>query len=143
MIFLFNDKMGGEIEIIFSGKINMKIAVDIDNTITAYPSFFKIFTRAMKTAGSEIYIITDREPGTEEKVRKELQEIGIHFDHIIITGNKADYIISEKIEVMVDDNDGYILSLPKNILVLKVREEGNFDFERGKFIYSDRTGRRI
>ena len=35
-----------------------KIAVDLDGTISEYPEFFKLFTKAMSQAGCRIYILT-------------------------------------------------------------------------------------
>ena len=46
----------------------MKIGVDLDATITAYPEFFSVLTKAMAQAGHEIHIITNRPTGTEEFV---------------------------------------------------------------------------
>ena len=42
----------------------MKIGVDLDATITAYPEFFSAFTKAMARTGHEIHIITNRPPGS-------------------------------------------------------------------------------
>jgi len=42
----------------------MKIGVDLDATITAYPEFFGVFTKAIAEAGHEIHIITNRPTGT-------------------------------------------------------------------------------
>ena len=61
---------------------SLKIGVDLDGTISEYPEFFRLFTRAMAEAGCEVYIITDRTPGTETEVRSELQKYGIAY-HVI------------------------------------------------------------
>ena len=121
----------------------MKIAVDIDGTITAYPDFFKLFTKAMTEIGCEIHVLTDREPGTEKGVAEELENYGITYHKIKITGNKADYIMDESIEVVFDDIDEYFLSLPKGVAVFKVREKYNFDFTEKKWLYSEETGRKV
>ena len=121
----------------------MKIGLDFDNCITAYPSFFRVFTEAMKKAGHKIYIITNREPGTEEQIKTELKEIGISFDHIKITAKKAQYILAEGIEFYADDTDEYFLEIPPSVAVFKIREPGNFCFRDMKWCYSDRTGKKI
>lgn len=43
----------------------MKIAVDLDGTISEYPQFFKLFTKAMSQAGCRIYILTGRVAASE------------------------------------------------------------------------------
>ena len=47
------------------------------------------------------------------------------------------------IDVFFEDTDEQFIDLPKSVLVLKVREEGNFDFGRGKWIYGRNTGYEI
>lgn len=118
----------------------MKIGVDLDATISAYPDFFKLFTKAMSEIGCKIYIVTDREPGTEPQIARELENYGITYDHIKITRNKSDYIIKENISVLFDDADEYFLSLPEEVAVFKIREKYNFDFSAKKWIYSNKTG---
>ena len=112
----------------------MKIGIDLDNTITAYPEFFTLFTQAVKQIGCQIHIITNREQGTENNISDELKTLRIVFDVIKITGNKSKYIIEQGISVFCDDTDEYFLELPETVAVLKIREAGNFDFERGKWI---------
>ena len=122
----------------------MKIGIDIDNTITASEEslkFFQILTASFTHAPVEIYIITNRDPGTEKEVEQELQDLGICWDHLKITADKADYIIQEGITVYYDDTDEYFLSLPKSVCVFKIREEGNFDFNgNNKWLYGNKTG---
>jgi hypothetical protein len=121
----------------------MKIGVDLDATISAYPNFFSVFTKAMAKAGCRIYIITDRLPGTEEMVVEELASYGITYHELMITRDKAHYIAEEGIEVLFDDKDEYFVDLPDSIAVFKVREHYNFDFHQKKWLYSKRTGRKI
>ncbi|MHC4456264.1 MAG: hypothetical protein ACYS0I_04065 [Planctomycetota bacterium] len=111
-----------------AGGDNLKIGVDLDGTISEYPVFFKLFTRAMAEAGCRIYIITDRPIGTEAYVERELEEYGITYHTIKITSNKAKYIIEEGISVLYDDRDEYFLDLPEEVAVFKIREKYNFDF---------------
>ena len=89
----------------------------------------------------EIHIITNREQTPENKVaiRKELDELGIFYHHLVVTGNKAEYVLKEGITVLFDDTDEYFLSLPESVKVFKMREPWNFDFENHKWIYSGKT----
>jgi hypothetical protein len=43
----------------------MKIAIDIDNTITANPRFFALFIRNQLDAGNEVHLLTGRISGSE------------------------------------------------------------------------------
>ena len=71
----------------------MKIAVDLDHTITASQSsieFFSILTHLLDSE-HKIYIVTDREPGTEQDIADELYHLGIEYSKIVITDEKAKY----------------------------------------------------
>ena len=121
----------------------MKIAVDLDATITAYPLFFKVFTSAMIESGCQVHIVTDRPPGTEDNVKELLAEYGIKYHKIMITRNKGQYIHEQGIEVLFDDTDEYFVDLPEEIAVFKVRQHYNFDFHENKWLFSDRTGKKV
>jgi hypothetical protein len=107
-----------------------KIGVDLDGTISEYPKFFKVFTRAMAEAGCRICVITDRPPGTEARVAQELEGYGIAYHAIKITSDKAGFIEDEGIRVLFDDMDRYFRELPADVAVFKIRQKYNFDFER-------------
>jgi hypothetical protein len=122
----------------------LKIGIDLDDTITYCPEFFSLMTNALKDK-AEIHIITNREqiPESEAGTRKELEELGIYYSHLVITGNKAEYILKEGITVYFDDTDEYFLTLPEIVKVFKMRETWNFDFVKHVWLYSDKTGRNI
>jgi len=115
-------------------KRKMKIAVDLDGTISEYPQFFKLFTKAMSQAGCKIYIVTDRPPGTEQLVSEQLQGYGITYDVIKITGRKNKFILKEGIMVLFDDVDEYFVDLPAEVAVFKIRQKYNFDFDKKKWL---------
>ena len=119
----------------------MKIAIDLDGTISEYPDFFKLFTKTMQKAGCRIYIVTDRPQGSEEQVAEELKNYGITYDFIEITSDKARYILKKNINVLYDDTDEYFLGLPEKIAVFKIRQKYNFDFKLKKWLYNKKTGR--
>jgi hypothetical protein len=120
-----------------SGKNTLKIGLDLDGTISEYPKFFSLFTKVMAEAGCKIYVITDRVPGTEAQVTRELQRHGITHHVIKITADKASYILDEAITVLYDDKDDYFVGLPEEVAVFKVRQKYNFDFRRKKWRDSD------
>jgi len=108
----------------------MKIGIDLDGTISEYPEFFALFTRAMSDAGCKIYVITDRPPGSEKYVVQELKEYGITYHCIKITSDKAAFIEDHGIEVLFDDMDRYFRQLSTDVAVFKIRQKYNFDFNR-------------
>ena len=122
----------------------LRIGIDLDNTITRCPEFFAAMTQAMQDQ-SEIHVITDGdpEPDSEEEIKAELQELGIHYDYLAITAEKAHYILDRKITIFFDDTDEYFQGLPESVTVFKTREPGNFDFETHRWVYDNRTGRRL
>ena len=117
---------------------DMKIAIDLDNTITYSPEFFRILTKAL-IAENDIFIITNRDPHTMEETEEELSVLGIRFNKVVLTGDKAEYIKENGIQVFIDDVDEYHLEIDENVLVFKIREPGNFDFAEKKWITSKRN----
>ena len=125
----------------------LKIGIDLDNTITASHIsmvFFAFLTNFLKEE-AEIFIMTNRE--TDEDSRKEIEQelfqMNIRYDRLVITGQKAEFILSEGIHILFEDTDEYYIELPSSVLVFKIREPGNFDFDQHKWIYGDKTGRKI
>lgn len=122
----------------------MRIGIDLDNTITYCPEFFSAMTKALKPI-TEIHIITNRDPSpAEEKAtRQELLDLGIYFDRLVLTADKAKYILEAAISIYFDDTDEYFLELPESVTVLKIREPGNFDFGAQRWVYGPGTGRSL
>ena len=125
----------------------IKIAIDLDGTINGSSlsiNFFHILTNLLIT-DHYITILTNRDPGTEQEISAELNKLGISYSDIVITADKTDYIMKNGIEVFVENEDEQFLSLPENILVLKVRENMNFDFgeKEKKWIGSKKTTKMI
>tara|TARA_Y100000310_G_C20701093_1_gene829951 strand:+ start:1024 stop:1419 length:396 start_codon:yes stop_codon:yes gene_type:complete len=120
-----------------------KIGIDLDHCINSNErtiEFFSAFTAAFSELGAFIYIITNREPGSEKEVQAELDQLDIVWHQIEITAEKAKFIIDRGITIYFDDTDEYFLDLPESVCVFKIREEGNFDFNHKKWIYGDKTG---
>lgn len=123
----------------------MKIAIDLDNTITADKNsaeFFRIITHLL-IAEHRIYIITNREKGTQQEIAEQLDCLGIEYSEIVITANKADYISNNNITIFFENEDEYFLELGEDVCVFKIREPGNFSFAERKFLGSRRTVKMI
>ncbi len=120
---------------------HMKIAIDLDNTVTADVNsikFFRIMSHLL-IGEHEIYIITNREPGTEKQIAEELHEHGIEYRQIVITAEKSKFIKENGITIYFEDTDEYFLEIGKEVLVFKIRETGNFDFSAKKWVGSLKT----
>lgn len=116
----------------------MKIALDLDNTITASQQsieFFRVMTHLL-IAEHKIYIITNREPGTEQEIAEELDLYGIDYTEIVITDKKAEYIREQGITIFFENTDETFLELGEEVTVFKIREAGNFSFTEKKWLTS-------
>ncbi len=123
----------------------MKIGIDLDNTVTASHNsiaFFSFMTQMCKSQAL-IYIITAREENNREETIQELKELGIHYDYLFITSNKYKVIMDNDINILFEDTDEFFQDLPEKVTVFKIREDGNFDFSSGKWIYGNKTGLNI
>ena len=119
----------------------MKIAIDLDNTITASQSsveFFRAITHLL-IPEHDIIIISNRNQSDRESTEQELDVLGIRYNKIILTQDKAFYIFKNNIKYLFEDTDEYFLSLPESVLVFKVREDGNFKFKTHKWVGSKKT----
>lgn len=117
----------------------LNIGIDIDNCITENSVFFSMLTNSMKE-NNKFHIITNRDPLTRKEIIKELEDLNIYFDKLVITADKSKYILENNITVYFDDTDEYFLDLPESVTVFKIREPGNFCYDRQKWIYGERTG---
>ena len=117
------------------------IGIDLDDCITYSPDFFVLLTHALYDK-AEIHIITNHEqtPESEQGTRQQLQDLNIKYHHLVLTGDKADYIMDTGITIYFDDTDEYFLDLPESVTVFKIREPWNFDFEQHKWKYNSTTG---
>jgi hypothetical protein len=70
-------------------KQSLKVAFDIDDTITANPAFFSLLSHSIKQAGGKVYIISSRTdiPEARTATYKELRELDIAFDDMVLIPN--------------------------------------------------------
>ena len=124
----------------------MKIAIDLDNTITADKNsveFFRILTHLL-IPENDIYIITNRNESDREDTEQELSILGIRYNKLIITDKKAEFIREQGITIYFENEDRFFLELGEEVVVFKIRESGNFDFEETKkWIGNKRTVKMI
>ena len=119
----------------------MKIAIDLDNTITASKDsleFFKTITHLL-IPKHDIIIISNRDETDRETTEEELDVLGIRYNKLVLTQDKASYILKNNITVLFEDTDEYFQHLLESVLVFKIREDGNFNFTTHKWIGSKKT----
>lgn len=76
----------------------MKVALDIDDTITRCPEFFALLSKALINEGHEVHIITFRMP--EEPIAEELNHLGIKFTALHTKGEfEPNDVVGWKAEV--------------------------------------------
>lgn len=67
----------------------------------------------------------------------------IRYNKLVLTADKAGYILKNGVQFLFEDTDEYYLMLPETITVFKIREPGNFDFAEKKWIGSKMTTKMI
>ncbi len=108
----------------------MKVGLDIDGTILENPEFFAALSQSETL---EIAIITGRDIIDHDETVKELDELGIKYDDIHYAEDWEDKgrLCKELgIQIMFDDQDEYIEHISPDILVMKPRNGGNWDFNK-------------
>ena len=123
----------------------MKIAIDLDQTITASRQsieFFSILTHLL-CPHHKITILTNRYPGTEQLVAEELDFLNIDYSEIVITSEKANHIIQNNISIYFENEDEYFLELGEEVTVFKIREVENFNYSAKKWYGSENTTQMI
>lgn len=117
------------------------IGIDLDGTIDESPVFFRILTSSWP---GKIYIITYRD--NLESIEDDLARFHIKYNEIIMVNSfeqKSREIDRLGISVFFDDMDEVLQHIAPNVTVMKIRNEGNFDYEEKRWLYSPHTGRDI
>jgi hypothetical protein len=122
----------------------MKIALDLDETITSYPEFFSKLSHLWD---DEVYVITFRQ--SKETSVEDCRRLNIKYTDIIIAdttqrcGNdwKVKAIEQMGIKVFFDDMPEVLIHAKKNVAAFLVRGKENFDFEDKRFVFTSSTGK--
>lgn len=118
------------------------LGIDLDGTIDEAPNFFKLLTTIWP---GKVYIITYRnyKLGAIEDARR----CGVtKIDDVILAKSlehKAEIIRDLGIKIYVDDQDECLMDIDKDVIVLKIRNEGNFEYGSKRWLYSERTGKEV
>ncbi len=114
------------------------LGLDLDGTITDAPLFF-CFLAAFWPG--KVYIITYR---SVESAAVTAESLNIRYDEIFSAAtlsDKARLITLHGVKFFFDDMDECLCNIPDDVTVFKIRNDGNFDFEEEKWLYSPKTGK--
>lgn len=114
----------------------MKIALDMDATITEAPAFFSLLSRSFQASGHEVHIITFRDD--RESTIQELKDLGIHYDSLHLPGDsdvrapkwKAKLALRLEIDVFFEDSPEVIERLPSSVKVFWLIDRDLFDLSK-------------
>ena len=111
----------------------MKIAFDIDDTMTRHWEFFAFITKALVAADHEVFIITFRT--NREEVKAKLKQRGIEWNHLFVADNMDNVLdvgperwkglICKQfgVEILFDDMPEIINHLPSTTLGMMAVDE--------------------
>ncbi len=119
----------------------MRVAFDVDDTITRCPEFFSLLSRALKAAGHRVFIITYREGSPD--TQRELRDWGIEYDTLVTPTDeeldahgffqwKADACRRLKIDIFFEDMPEVINLLDETTIAMMP-----VDPPLGKVTYQD------
>ncbi len=122
----------------------MKVALDIDGTISEHPEFFAVLSAALRAAGHTIVVLTFRDPARDAATRQHLAGWGVVYDELVIAPSleaKGELCGSLGVDLFFDDQDECIAGVPESVVVCKVRNGGNFDFARRQWVSTQQLTR--
>lgn len=126
------------LQFIFEGAPHL--GLDVDGTLDVDPGFFSVLTHVWP---GKVTIITLR--GDSTSTREYIGGLGVRFDDLVsvrFLEDKVGVIVDRGVDVFVDDQDEALVGVPEGVTVLKIRDVGG-NFEGGRWLFSDRTGRRL
>ena len=115
----------------------MRVALDIDGTISEHPEFFSFLSNALHAQGHEIIIITYRNRSMQAITEQQMVEWAIvyHQMHFVPTlADKGRLCQELAIDVFFEDMDECILPVGAHTIVFKTRNGFNFDFDGQQWI---------
>jgi uncharacterized HAD superfamily protein len=114
------------------------LGLDLDGTIDEATDFFK-FLSAMWNG--PVFVITYR--NDTEGIVRDLKKYDIKYTAIVSVktfAEKAEIIKDLNVKVFFDDMDEVLMHVAPDVKVFKIRNEGNFDYDTKRWLYSKSTG---
>lgn len=112
----------------------LKLGLDLDGTITAYPEYFRWLADCTHEIGGPVYVVTYRTPETKQLTRELLASLGVAVDVIVLCGGyglppgkaKRKVIGKEGIQIFYADDPAVIAALPKGVAGFLVDGGANY-----------------
>lgn len=117
------------------------LGIDLDGCVDESPRFFSILSQVWP---GEVIVVTYR--SDRAKAIADLGKHGIKFTDVVLVSSfeaKAEVIKEWGINVYIDDQPEMLKNIPPDVSVMMFRNEGNFDFEDRKWMFSDQTGKMV
>ena len=117
------------------------LGIDLDGCVDEAPSFFNILSHVWP---GDVIVVTYR--SDREKAIADLEKHGIKFTDVVLVNSfdaKAEVIAERGISFYIDDQPEMLKNIPPDVAVMLFRNEGNFDFEDKKWMFSDQTGKLV
>ena len=117
------------------------LGIDLDGCVDESPAFFNILSHVWP---GDVIVVTYR--SDRDKAVADLETNGIRFTDVVLVNSfdaKADVIAERGISFYIDDQPEMLKNIPTSVAVMLFRNEGNFDFDERKWMFSSQTGRMV
>lgn len=115
----------------------MRVGLDIDGLLDEQPEFFALLSAALRAGGNFVAVLTYRDPERREQTAKQLDDWGIVYEELHFASSLPDKgrLCRElKLDIYFDDQDECVVGVDEATTVLKIRNDGNFDFRAKKWL---------
>lgn len=117
------------------------LGIDLDGCVDEAPCFFHILSTVWP---GDVLVITFR--CDREKVIADLEKHRIRYTDVVLVNSfdrKAEVIAERQISFYIDDQPEMLKNISAKTAVMLFRNEGNFDFEDRRWMFSDQTGKLV
>jgi len=130
-------------DVLFEAEARPKptLGIDLDGCVDESPDFFHLLTTFWP---GDVIVVTYR--SDREKAIADLEKYRIRYTEVILVKSfdaKAEVIAEKNIRCYIDDQPEMLKNVAANTAVMLFRNEGNFDFEDRKWMFSDETGKKV
>ena len=117
------------------------LGIDLDGCVDEAPGFFHILTTVWQ---GDVLVITFR--SDREKAIADLEKYRIRFTDVVLVNSfdqKAEVIAERQVSFYIDDQPEMLKNIPAHVAVMLFRNEGNFDFDDRRWMFSNVTGKMV
>lgn len=118
-----------------------KLGIDLDGCVDESPTFFNILPHVWP---GDVIVITFRRD--RDKAISDLEKYRIRYTDVVLVSRfdaKAEVIAERGISYSIDDQPEMLKHIPANVGVMLFRNEGNFDFNDRRCMFSEKTGKLV